>query len=275
MANDEIYLPSQHIWTPDQQKERDTRSFLTRIEGFEHLVNMHEMPDEIIFTGGGMHGSFQTGVLEALINTGVLQQNENAPRIHGTSVGACIAFLYASAEHRPGTFEDERNLKFFTDAMLKTGVIHKGWPPLNAGKLYYMLATHPKMNPDLLKQSPQPVLATVVAMDRSSAQERFTANIDLRTANDPVQVVLASCLMPRIFDDTDAIILKNEIDYFTGEIINGPCVDGGYGDYPIGIVPLLERTNGLDHPDKIKHILVVTGNPQDNKLAVDIRNSRA
>lgn len=221
----------------------------------------------IVLTGGGIQGAVQIAYMEELIKHGLLQKDKRILYLT-TSIGTCITYYYGCGEHTTAdTLENGEYLRVLTREIKERGALRKGWPPFRLNNLREMLTNDPKINLELLSNGDQPLLATVVQVDGTNRGE--TAYIDLRTARQPVEVVLASSIMPRLFD-ANAVTLEGERDFFTGETVEGLCVDGGYSKYPVGVIPLLEKTQHQDSQNRLTHLLVLTGIPQGTLLDASI-----
>lgn len=177
--------------------------------------------------GGGARGSFQIGVIKALMDAGILDQ---VKVVSGTSIGAIHALMVMAGISYERMYDlwttIDKSVIFGTESRLKMDRLGL----FSIQDLYDVFAHAVTL--DEVKQSKIQGFATAAKINKNSLIDQVMINrmekvvFDLNHSNDPHQAALASASIPIVFGPDD----YNEQHY----------VDGGAVDM-IPIQPLIDQ----------------------------------
>lgn len=177
--------------------------------------------------GGGARGSFQIGVIKALMDAGIMKQ---VSVVSGTSIGAIHALMVMAGISYERMYDlwttIDKSVIFGVESRLKMDKMGI----FSIQDLYDTLAQ--AVTIDEIRQSKMKAFATAAKISKKSLIDQVLIHrmekvvFDLNESNDPHQAALASASIPIVFGPD--------------EIGDNTYVDGGALD-PVPIQPLIDQ----------------------------------
>lgn len=205
----------------------------------------------LVLGGGGSKGSYQLGVIKALLEDDLLK---DVKVVAGTSIGSfntCLIVQKLSFEQMLSIWKEITNETIYKEGLSRYKTDKLG---LYDQRIMYDILVS-KQDPSTLKNSDIKGYAAVTKVNDYKLSKVFKKTdmesliIDLNEAEDPYKIVLASSSVPLVFGPTEI----NGQQYLDGGLLNNLPVNAVVDDNCdiIIIIGLSPHNNTLNYDDKL------------------------